>query len=320
MIGTRTFALVAAAAATLSLAAPARAAFPDKDITLVIPFSTGGGFDTYARLVAPFVAKHLPNHVNVVPKNEPGAGGRLGLTKVYRAKPDGYTIVIVNVPGAMIPPLMGEKVQYDLDKMSWVARLSFDSYLLAVGGKSPIKSFDEFKSFAKAHTVKFPSTGAGSTADVMARVFLGVLGIKGQLVTGYKGTKEMTLAVIRGDTASAILPSLSTRKYIQSGDVRALITTEDPSPYKGVPSAKSLGLDDLDGLFIHRLIAGPPGLPADVAKALSDAFTAAMADPELKATAQKAHRPLAPLDGDQAAAAVKKQLALYLRFKDELKK
>ena len=62
------------------------------------------------------------------------------------------------------------------------------------------------------------------------------------------------------------------------------------------------------------------GDPVALAKALSDAFTAAMADPELKATAQKAHRPLAPLDGDQAAAAVKKQLALYLRFKDELKK
>ncbi len=320
MTANRLLTFAAAAAVALGLAVPARAAFPEKDITLVIPFSTGGGFDVYARLVAPFVAKHLPNHVNVVPKNAPGAGGRLGLTQVYRAKPDGYTVVIVNVPGAMIPPLMGEKVQYDLDKMTWIARLSFDSYLLTVGGKSPIKNFDEFKSFAKAHTVKFPSTGAGSTADVMARVFLGVLGLKGQLVTGYKGTKEMTLAVIRGDTPAAILPSLSTRKYIQSGDVRALVTTEDPSPYKGVPSAKSLGLDDLDGLFIHRLIAAPPGVPEAVAKTLSDAFMAAMADPELQATAKKAHRPLAPLDGDQAAAAVKKQLALYLRFKDELKK
>ncbi len=316
---TRLLAVAAVAAAALGLGQPARAAWPEKDITLVVPFSTGGGFDVYARLVAPFVAKHLPNHVNVVPKNEPGAGGRAGLTQVYRAKPDGYTIVIVNVPGAMIPPLMGEKVQYDLDKMTWIARLSFDSYLLTVGGKSKIKTFDEFKNYAATNTVKFPSTGTGSTADVMARVFLGVLGIKGQLITGYKGTKEMTLAVIRGDTASAILPSLSTRKYIQSGDVRALVTTEDPSPYKGVPSAKSLGLNDLDGLFIHRLIAGPPGMPAVIAKALSDAFTAAMDDPELKATAKKAHRPLAPLDGTQAAAAVSKQLALYLRFKNELK-
>jgi putative tricarboxylic transport membrane protein len=316
---TRLFGLAAAAVAA-GFALPASAAWPEKDVTLVIPFSTGGGFDTYARLVAPFVAKHLPNKVHVVPKNEPGAGGRAGLTQVYRAKPDGYTIVIVNVPGAMIPPLLGEKVQYDLGKMTWIARLSFDSYLLTVGGKSDLKSFDDFKSYAKSHTVKFPSTGAGSTADVMARVFLGVLGVKGQLVTGYKGTKEMTLAVIRGDTASAILPSLSTRKYIQSGDVRALIATEDPSPYKGVPSAKSLGLDDLDGLFIHRLIAAPPGVSAAVAKTLSDAFIAAMADPELKATAAKSHRPLAPLDGAQASAAVNKQLALYLRFKDELKK
>jgi len=310
---------VAAILATGTIA-PASAAWPEKDITLVIPFSTGGGFDTYARLVAPFVAKHLPNKVNVVPKNEPGAGGRYGLSQVYRTRPDGYTIVIVNVPGAMIPPILGEKVQYDLEKMTWIARLSFDSYLLTVAGKSPIKSFADFKTYAAAHTVKFPSTGLGSTADAMARVFLGVLDIKGTFVTGYKGTKEMTLAVMRGDTPAAILPSLSTRKYIESKDVRALITTEDPSPYPGVPSAKSLGLDDINGLFIHRLIAAPPGVPAPIAKTLSDAFMAAMADPELTALAKKAHRPLAPLDGADAAMAVKKQLALYLRFKDELKK
>jgi putative tricarboxylic transport membrane protein len=319
MLGRNLFAITVAAILAAVIIAPASAAWPEKDITLVIPFSTGGGFDTYARLVAPYVAKHLPNKVNVVPKNEPGAGGRYGLSQVYRAKPDGYTIVIVNVPGAMIPPLLGEHVQYDLEKMTWVARLSFDSYLLTVAGKSPIKSFADFKTYAKTHTVKFPSTGSGSTADVMARVFLGVLDIKGQFVTGYKGTKEMTLAVMRGDTPAAILPSLSTRKYLESNDVRALITTEDPTPYKGVPSAKSLGLNDLDGLFIHRLIAAPPGVPAPIAKALSDAFMAAMADPALKATAKSAHRPLAPLDGPEAAAAVKKQLALYLRFKDDLK-
>ena len=310
---------VAAAVALAGPIAPAKAAFPEKDITFVIPFSTGGGFDTYVRLIAPFLEKHLPNKVNVVIKNVPGAGGRKGLTEVYRAKPDGYNIVIVNVPGAMVPPLVGQPVQYDLEKITWLSRLSIDSYLLTVTGKSPIKSFAEFKTFAATNPVKVPSTGAGATAHVMAKVFFGVLGIKGQLVTGYKGTKEMTLSVIRGDTPAGILPSESTRKYIESGDIRALMTTEDPSDYPGVPSAKSLGINDLDGLFIHRLVAAPPGLPAPVRKVLSDAFTKAMNDPGLKAAAEKIKRPFSPLDGAQAEGAVKKQLALYLRFKDQLK-
>jgi tripartite-type tricarboxylate transporter receptor subunit TctC len=310
---------VAAAIALAGLIAPAKAVFPEKDITFVIPFSPGGGFDTYVRLIAPFLEKHLPNKVNIIVKNVPGAGGRKGLTEVYRAKPDGHTIVIVNVPGAMVPPLVGEPVQYDLEKITWLTRLSTDAYLLTVSAKSPIKSFAEFKTFAGANPVKVPSTGSGSTAHVMSKVFFGVLGIKGQMVTGYKGTKEMTLAVIRGDTPAGILPSESTRKYIEAGDIRALMTTEDPSDYPGVPSAKSLGIADLDGLFIHRLVAAPPGLPAPIRATLSDAFMKAMNDPALKAAAEKVHRPFAPLDGRHADEAVRKQLALYLRFKDQLK-
>lgn len=313
---------IGAAAAVVALAGlmtPAMAAFPDHDITLVVPFSPGGGFDTYARLIAPYLEKHLPNKVHVVIQNEPGAGGRKGLTDVYRSKPDGYKLVMVNVPGAMIPPIIGRHVAYDLSKITWIAQVSYDAYLLCVPGKSPMKTFADFKAYAAKHKVKFPSTGVGSTANAMTKVFFGVLGINGEIVTGYKGTKEMTLAVMRGDTPASILPQRSTRKYIQAGDIRALFTTDHESIYKGVPTAKSLGLDDLDGLFIHRLIAAPPGTPASVQKILSDAFQAAMADPGAKAAAAKAHRPFASLDGKQAEVAVKKQLALFLRFKDALK-
>jgi tripartite-type tricarboxylate transporter receptor subunit TctC len=320
MIGKIKLGIAAAAIALVGFAAPASATYPEKDITLVVPFSPGGGFDVYARMIAPFLEKHLPNKVHVIIKNEPGAGGRKGLTDVYRDKPDGYSIVIVNVPGAMIEPLIGKKVQYDLQKITWVSRLSIDSYLLTVAGKSPIKTFDDFKTFAKDHgPVKIPSTGAGSTAHAMTQVFFSVLGIKDQMISGYKGTKEMTLAVIRGDTPAGILPSESTRKYMQSGDIRALLCTDDPSPFPGVPSAKSAGYEELDGLFIHRLIAAPPGLPPAIRKTLSDAFLAAMADPELQALAKKTNRPFAPLSGEQAEAAVNKQLHLFLKFKSALK-
>ena len=314
---------IGAAAAVVALAGmmtPAMASFPDKDITLVVPFSPGGGFDTYVRLIAPFLEKHLPNKVHVIVRNEPGAGGRKGLTDVYRSEPDGYKLVIVNVPGAMVPPIIGQKVAYDLEKITWIARLSDDSYLLCVPGKSPLKTFADFKAYAAKNKVKMASTGAGSTADAMTKVILGVLDVKGDIVSGYKGTKEMTLALMRGDTPAGILPQQSTRKYIQAGEIRALLTTDDESAYKGVPTAKSLSLDDLNGLAIHRLIAAPPGTPPAIRKILSDAFMAAMADPAAKAAAAKAHRPFAPLSGDQAEAAVKKQLALFLRFKDDLKK
>ena len=312
-----TAALVAAAVA--GFAGPAAAAFPDKDITITIPFGPGGGFDVYVRMVAPFLEKHLPHKVNVVPKNVDGAGGARGVTQVFRAKPDGYNLVVVNVPGAMIMPIIGQPVEYELDKMNWICRLSFDSYVLVVPSKSDIKTMADYTAFAAKSPVKMPSVGTGSTADSAARIFFQAYALKGEMITGYKGTRDMTLGVIRGDTASGILPSESTRSFIDSGDLRALMTTTDPSDYKGVPSAKSLGKSDLDGLYVHRLIAAPPGLPADIKRTLERAFLDAMGDAELLETAKKTSRPLAPLNASDAEAAVKQQLQLYLKFKNVLK-
>ena len=309
----------AAAAALLLAGAPAQA-FPEKNITFIIPFSPGGGFDTYVRMISPYVEKYLPKKVNVVPTNMPGAGGRKGLTAGYRAKPDGHTLTVANVPGVAIPPILGQKVSYDLNKMTWIGRLSVDYYMLAVSTKSPVKSVDALKKASMSDVIKMPSTGPGSTAHAMSKIFMGVLGFKGEIVSGYQGTKEMTVAVIRGDVPASTLPNNSMRKYVESGDIRALLTTEHPSPWKGVPSAKDAGVTDLDGLAIQRLVGGAPGIPREVRKILSDAFLKAMNDPKLKAAAAKAKRPFAPLSGVEAKQVLDKQLAVYLRFKEDLAK
>ena len=317
MLNRTVFATVAAAVFAFGVA-PANAAYPEKNITLIIPFSTGGGFDTYARLIAPYVEKYLPRKVKVIPKNMPGAGGRMGLAAGYRAKPDGYTLTLANIPGVAIPPILGKKVAYDLDKMTWIARMSVDYYMLGVSGKSKIRNIADLKKLSMSQVIKMPSTGAGSTADAISKIFIGILGYKGEVVSGYKGTKEMTVAVIRGDVPASALPVNSMRKYVQSGDLLPLLTTEPKSTFKGVASAKDLGFDDLDGLAIQRLACAAPGVPAAVRAALSDAFMKAMADPKLQAAAKKAKRPFAPLSGDEAEQVIKKQLAVYLKFKKEL--
>jgi len=314
--------LSAGAAARLVAGAsmPAGAAWPEKNINFIIPFSPGGGVDTYVRLVSPYVEKYLPSKVKVIPKNMPGAGGRKGLTAGYRAKPDGYTLTIANVPGVAIPPLVGKKVSYDLNKMTWIARLSVDHYMLGVSGKSKVKTLADLIKLSKTQVIKMPSTGAGSTANALSKIFLGVIGYRGEIVSGYKGTKEMTIAVIRGDVPASALPNTSTRKYVQSGDIHPLLSTEDPSPFKGVPTARSLGYEDLDGLAIQRIVGAAPGVPHAIQQTLSDAFMKAMADPKLVAAAKKAKRPFAPLSADASKAVLDKQLAIYLKFKADLAK
>ena len=127
-------------AVALTMAGTAGAAFPEKNITFIIPYGPGGGFDTYVRKIAPVMAKHLGGKVNVVPKNVAGAGGRKALNVVYRAKPNGYTIAVFNMPGMLLDKILGRKTTFDIDKFTWLGRIAQSKYVLAVGKKSPYQS------------------------------------------------------------------------------------------------------------------------------------------------------------------------------------
>jgi tripartite-type tricarboxylate transporter receptor subunit TctC len=310
----RLFGVIASVLLVLGLAQPGMAAgFPEKDITFIIPYSTGGGFDRTVRRLIPYMEKYLPNKVNVIPKNVPGAGGRKGVATMYRSDPDGYTIAIFNIPGMAIPVLTGTEVEYDLDKVTWLARLATADYMMGVGGSSSIKSLDDLK---KLDSAKFPQTGAGSTASAVTRIATAVLGINATHLTGYKGSKEYTLGVIRGDGEAAFAPVTSFRQYVESGDIRPILTFESESSMPGVPTAREIGFPELETLALERLVGGPPAMPADVAKILSDAMIKAMNDPELIEAAAK--EPFAPLAGDVAGDRVTKSLAFYAKYKSIL--
>src|SRR5580704_11658764 len=122
-------ALVALTASALP--APGMAAdFPDHDITFIIPNQVGGGFDAYVRAIAPAMEKHFGNKINVVPLNVPAGGGAKGVNQLYRARPDGYTVGILNIPGLFI--LQERGGGYDLNRFTWLAGLGRDPYALAV--------------------------------------------------------------------------------------------------------------------------------------------------------------------------------------------
>ena len=93
-------------------------------------------FHATPRAIMGPMSKYLPNNVKVVPKNVPGAGGRRGYAELARAKPDGYTICVINFPGAAIPSLTGEEVAYDINQFVWVARMSNSAYVIASSGKN----------------------------------------------------------------------------------------------------------------------------------------------------------------------------------------
>lgn len=306
-----------AAAVAFGLTGVANAEYPEKDITFIIPYSPGGGFDTTVRQIASVLPKYLPNKVNVIPKNVPGAGGRQGNGQIYRAKPDGYTIGIFNMPGAAIPQLTGEKVSYDITKVTWIARASTSPYLLGVNPKSGIKTLDDIKNLGRP--LKMAHTGFGSTAYTASSITKHVVGFKAIHITGYKGSKSYIVGVVRGDAEATIAPVQTMASFVRSGDIRPVVTFEEQSSLPGVPTIAEAGYPQLTGLGVERLIGAPPGLPAKIQKILSDAIGKAIKDPASQAWAKKTKRPFAYLPADKTKAAVDQSLKNFAEFPDALK-
>lgn len=318
MFRTPMIGLIAALAMTLGLPSGASAAgFPEKDITFIIPYSTGGGMDTTARAIARVMGKYLPNNVNVVPKNVPGAGGNKGYNELLRSEPDGYTICVVNFPGAAIPQLVGKEGAVDTSKFAWVGQMSTSAYVLAVSGKTDtFKTLDDLKNLGRP--AKLTHTGFGSTSYAAAGIIKDAVGFEAVPLTGYKSSKDYILGMIRGDGDGTVAPVETFYKFVQSGDVRVLMTFEAKSTIEGVPTARELGYADLEGLGVYRLVAAPPGTPKEIVQILSEAMQKAILDTESQAWAEKTKRPFNPLTADETQAAVDGIIGLYTKYKSSI--
>ena len=316
----RLLASIGLSGAALILRRPALAAadYPDKNISFVIPDGPGGGFDSYVRAIVPAMEKSLPHKVTVVPTNIAGAGGARAANEIFRARPEGAMIGIFNVPGIYIQQERGN-AGFDLEKLTWIGRLGVDHYGLAVGENSPIKSIDDLKALSKQRPVKFTSTGPAGTAYNATLIAAHLLGIRAQLITGYKGSRDYVMGAVRGDSDAVVTAIPTLRRMAAGKTLRILATFEEHGSVPGAVDATALGQPELANITLQRLVAGPPGLPADIKIVLANAITKALADPDVEAWAKKADAGLAPESAEQAAATLKEQIAFYNKWKPYLK-
>src|SRR5438270_10148575 len=181
------------------------AAFPAKNIQFVIPYAPGGGFDVYVRLIGPVMEKYLPNKVSIVPVNIAAGGGSRGVAQLYRSKADGYTIGILNIPGMFILQQQQGTAAYDLAKFSWIGTMGEgERYAISVGAKSPLKSFADLIALSDKRLVKFSVTGPEGTAYAATMIGTNLLGLRPQLISGYKCSVDYVGAAIRGDSDAVI--------------------------------------------------------------------------------------------------------------------
>ena len=292
----------------------ADADFPARDIIFIVPYSAGGGFDNYVRAIAPVMEKYLPNKVSIVPTNVASGNGSRGINQLYRAKPDGHTIGIFNIPGMFILQQEGG-AGYDLAKFTWLGSMGRDNYGLGVAWTSPVKSVADLRALSQTRPIKFTTTGPEGTAYAATLIGAELLGIKAQLITGYKGSSDYVVGAIRGDGDAVVTALPILRRMRQGQALRILATFEDHGSEDNVDDATTLGQPGLSQIVLERLIGAPPDLPARTQTILADALAKAMKDPQVLAWAKKAGVDVKAESPDEAAAIVRDQAAFFDKWK-----
>lgn len=293
--------------------------FPNEEITWIVPYSTGGGFDTYSRGLAQFMPDHLPNDVNIVVQNRPGAGGRQGATEIYRADPDGYTFGIFNIPGMVASQIVMD-TSYNLSEISWIGRVARSVYMLVVPSSSEYETIEDLQN---ADEVKFAVTGPGSTSYLSAIIAANAMDIPATFVTGYSGSQESVAAALRGDVDAVQYPTStpSIRNPIQEGDMRPIVYYADEPPEwaSAATAVTDTDYSDLAGqVNLQRCIGGPPEVPEERLSVLRSAFEETVTSDEFAQWAEDQGRPLDYASGAETGEIISNAQSTFESYRDLL--
>jgi tripartite-type tricarboxylate transporter receptor subunit TctC len=315
-----TIACICAVALLATLAVPARALaqYPNRNIDLIVPYGPGGGFDVYARAVAKVMDQRLPKNVRVIVRNLPGAGSIKGIATMYRSAPDGYTMGIVDLPGAVAPQIAGEQLPYDLDKATWLGVVNIGVYSLVVGKSSAFQTLDAFRKAARPPF--FATTGSNDLA--MAKIVASVLSFRAQYLTAYSGGPATHLAIIRGEADAGLGIDVAIARHLKSGDLRQLVWFAKKGARgtpTGVSNADDIGHPELANLGLYRIFAAPPGMPDDIRGKLVDVVQKALNDPALAKWAKTANFPLDIGTPEQARTLYSEQKSFLTGYRHLLK-
>lgn len=308
--------LAAGAVALVTLTTGAALAeYPtDKPIKFVIPYGTGGGFDTIVRTFAPVVEKELG--ATVVPENIKGASGTRGGQAVARAEPDGYTIGIYNIPGLTVAETLGRDIGFSLNEVSWIANLAASKYAIAVKGDSPIKSLEDLCNLGRP--IKLSDTGKDSTSSITAVIAFQMIGCDITNITGYGGSNDTMIAVMRGEVDATLKPITSLKKYTETDDLRIIVTLTDEPVLEGVPTTTELGYPELAKFGLNRVVGGPPNMPADVIERLAAAFEVAANSEAIQEWASSTGTELSFMGPEATKTMMSDLSSFYLTYKDLL--
>lgn len=259
-------------------------AWPEKTVTLVVPFPAGGSTDSVARALAPKLMERFAGKTFIV-DNRPGATGTIGATAVKRSPPDGYTLLVTSLGPLVIAPHLIKGVQYDPLKDFDTLTIAVQApNVLVVPANSPHRKLADVVAFEKANPGKmsFASSGNGSSDHLTAELFWQQTGTSG-LHVPYKGGSPAVTDLLGAQVDASFQNINAVLPHIKAGKLHALaITSDKRSPLlPEVPTMAEAGVKGAD-VYSWQAIVAPKGLPADVRSKLHAAIVAALNDPQIR--------------------------------------
>jgi tripartite-type tricarboxylate transporter receptor subunit TctC len=316
---------LAAAAAGFSAPASADAVadfYKDKRITVVVGFGAGGGYGLYAQTIGPFISKYLPGKPDVVPQFMPGVGSLKAANYVYNAGPKDGTYFAVVAPTLVVQQVTEPQgMKIDHNKVQYIGRMNQMNTVFMVNSGRGIAGLDD----AKKREVILASTGKGDQSYMYPMMANRLVGTKFKIVLGYKGSKDMQMAMERNEAEgrggawaswkSAFSEQIASGKFVPLFQI-GLAKAED---LPKLPLLQDLVADADDkaaveflsaGAEIGRTIWAPAGMPKDRVAAVRTAFDKAMKDPEFMAGAKKRKMDLEYLSGANVQKVVARTLTV----------
>ena len=267
--------------------------YKGRQIQLMVYSGAGSTYDTYARLLARHIIRHIPGGPTIVVQNMIGAGGLKLVDYLNRIAPKDGTVFGTVSRGNPFDPIMGKKdLEFDPLKLTWIGSMNREVAVALSWATSRVKTFED----ARKMELLVPGTGAGADSEIIPRAYNQLAGTRFKIVSGYRDTSEAALQLETGELEGIAYWSWSSiislkPNWVREKKINILFhtgATEAPE-LPGVPRIRELVKDETDRKALELLLArevmgrpfvAPPGIPADRAKALRDAFDATMTDPE----------------------------------------
>ncbi|MDN7131163.1 tripartite tricarboxylate transporter substrate binding protein [Halomonas sp. MC140] len=307
---------------TLSLAvgligsgAAIAADYPSKNIDMIVPFSAGGGNDTFVRALQPLLEEQL--NETLVIRNIAGGGGAVGMSRAVASKPDGYTVLAAS--NAMLTLEAMGNVAFTHEDFDFIAKIVEEPYLIAVSSESPYQDLNSLVEAAASQSIRVGASGVGSSAYITANAIANRTESTFNLIP-YPGGAEAISAAMGGHVEAVVLGGAELRSALESGRLTALATTyaERSDNLPDVPTFQESGYDLT--LTVWRGIVGPKGLPDDVKDQWVAAIQQIVDDGSYEEVASNLGTDLSPLYGEELDAFINESAEIMREAAGDLAK